>query len=273
MENVVPHRRADISHFETRLHCGAVIFDAVNFKRISRPRVWWTDVDWNDPSVHKVLGSDIRWVKHFGTNKIVCPQPTTAVHIPDGWQAPACWSKGTALHCLTTPAPNDEGRAAPRSMKGRMSSAVHNRWVASGRAYAPWHFEDDHVMLAPNKELCTPPIETKETVHHLPVGFTAGYPDRTRHRMVANSWHVGVARLLLWLLLLQGMNVGSAQVCRPVSASSFDALNYMKKLWMDPLHHEVDAEPKTDPADRSNSSRTWKNTGSRLVDSPIPTRK
>eukprot|EP00438_Fugacium_kawagutii_P024915 Skav236063 [mRNA] locus=scaffold2566:216549:230458:+ [translate_table: standard] len=182
-----------------------------------------------------VLGSNLKWTKHFGTWRINCPQPTTAVHIPDKWTAPKCWAKQGVLHCLTTPAPTSEGRAAPRSMKGKMSSAVHNRWIASGREYAPWHYEDDHVMQSPEGNLTTPPIQTKESLHELPVDFTAGFEEKTRHRMVANSWHTGVARLLIWILLLQ---LGAeAAVPRPVQGTSFDGLRYMQRVWTEPLRH------------------------------------
>lgn len=92
-ENVIPHRRADIAHFEQKLGCGAIIFDADNFGRVSRPRVWWTSVDWESPNIEKVLGKPVQWKRHFGTYKLVCPQPPSDVHIPDGWQPPSCWAK------------------------------------------------------------------------------------------------------------------------------------------------------------------------------------
>eukprot|EP00438_Fugacium_kawagutii_P022680 Skav224904 [mRNA] locus=scaffold1112:436912:441234:- [translate_table: standard] len=235
VENVIPHRRADIKHFEDGLSCQAIIFDSCEFKRVSRPRVWWSDIRWTDPTTDKVFGSGLKWTRHFGTWRLNAPQPTTAVTIPDGWSAPSCWSKNQQLHCLTTPAPTPEGRAAPRSMKGKMSSATHNRWVAAGRLFAPWHYEDDHVMKSPSGELTTAPIETKESLHELPVGFTEGFDTTTRHRMVANSWHTGVARLLLWVLLLQMGAQATAH--RPPRGTSFDALHYMKGLWVQPMQH------------------------------------
>ena len=45
IENVLPHRRADIRFFEEELGCGAIIWDAADFKKV---RVWWTDIDWDD---------------------------------------------------------------------------------------------------------------------------------------------------------------------------------------------------------------------------------
>jgi hypothetical protein len=40
VENVVPHRKQDIRHFEQRIN-KAILFDAANFGRVSRPRLWW----------------------------------------------------------------------------------------------------------------------------------------------------------------------------------------------------------------------------------------
>lgn len=142
-ENVIPHRRGDIQYFETtKLGQQAIIFDAAEFKRISRPRVWWSNIDWDDPTVTKVLGQNLTWKKHFGTHKVCCPQPISEAHIPDGWTAPECWAQGDILPCLTTPAPTDSGRAAPRSSKGKMDSATYGRWVADNRQYAPWHYHE-----------------------------------------------------------------------------------------------------------------------------------
>ena len=49
-----------------------------------------------------------------------------------------------------------------------------------------------------------PPPAVREVLHHFPAGYTAaaGADRRTRETMVGNSWHCGVARYLLALLLL-----------------------------------------------------------------------
>jgi hypothetical protein len=47
IENVIPHRRGDIQYFEEKLQCTAVILEAMEFKRISRPRTWWTSINWD----------------------------------------------------------------------------------------------------------------------------------------------------------------------------------------------------------------------------------
>jgi hypothetical protein len=50
-----------------------------------------------------------------------------------------------------------------------------------------------------------PPVELKEQLHHIPVGWTK-HPlldDRKRATALANGWHVGVARFLIWIILTQ----------------------------------------------------------------------
>lgn len=191
IENVIPHRCADIHHFESQSGCNATIFDASNFRCVSRPGIWWSTIDWSDDdTIAKIMGNKIVWSKHFGTKKLNCLQPATDVRIPDNWKGPGCWRKGEVLHCLATPAPDEQGRAAPRSMRGRMTTATHSRWMSAARQYAPWHYEDDHVFTNPSGEYDTAPIETKESLHELPVGYTSNRPPRERHKMVANGWHI-----------------------------------------------------------------------------------
>eukprot|EP00438_Fugacium_kawagutii_P004671 Skav216583 [mRNA] locus=scaffold3151:23511:25874:+ [translate_table: standard] len=232
VENVVPHRRADVGYFEGKLNCKAIVWDAADFKRVSRPRVWWSDIDWNSPIIKQVLGSEPHWTKHFGTARLHCPQPISAVEIPDGWQSPECWHTGGVLHCLTTPAPTDEGRQAPRSCKGKLDSATYNRWSAAERQFAPWHYEDTVVMQSPTGELTTPPITTKETAHELPINYTANFPEKVRHRMLGNSWHVGMARLLLWILVLQ-IQQSTACATVPARVEPYPNLRHIKDLWFE----------------------------------------
>ena len=93
------------------------------------------------------------------------------------------------------------GRAAPRSMKGKFDPLVKSRWLSDGRCYAPWQYNNPALMKTPTETLVTPPAFVKEQLHHLPAGWTEdpNIPDRSRHRMIANSWHAGVARFLFML--------------------------------------------------------------------------
>ena len=52
-------------------------------------------------------------------------------------------------------------------------------------------------------QLVLPPIELKERLHHFPTQRTnvASADLRTRHRMLGNSWHVGIAQFILFFIL------------------------------------------------------------------------
>ena len=234
VENVIPQRRGDVVYFETKLGCQAVIMDAADFKKISRPRVWWSDVDWNDDSIAKVLGDQVSWKKHFGSWRISAPQTATTPFIPEGWKHPTCWDDDKQLPCLTTPAPTDEGRPAPKSSRGKMDSRTHERWLASNRQFAPWHFQEEFLFMDQHRQLQLPTIETKESLHHLPVGYTQGFDDKKRHKWLANSWHVGIAKLLMCLLLTQAtVEEAAASPSRPLTDSDFPGLVAVKHLWGD----------------------------------------
>ena len=43
------------------------------------------------------------------------------------------------LPCLTTPSDDPQGRPAPRSSKGKISSEANQRWRADRQRFAPWH--------------------------------------------------------------------------------------------------------------------------------------
>ena len=70
VENVLPHRQGDIAHFQNRLDMEAIIFDAAEFKRVSRPRVWWSDISWSHDTIKEVLGEKTTWKKYYGSWKV-----------------------------------------------------------------------------------------------------------------------------------------------------------------------------------------------------------
>ena len=107
------------------------------------------------------------------------------------------------MPCLTTPAPTDQGRPAPKRSKGRMDEATRNRWVTGNRQFAPWHYAKEAMMTAADGTLHLPSISVKEQLHHMPKGFTAhgDVDDKSRHKMLGNSWHLGVARFILMFVL------------------------------------------------------------------------
>lgn len=85
-----------------------------------------------------------------------------------------------------------------------------------------------------DNKLDIPPIKTKESLHHIPVGYTSCLPRKQRHKAVANSWHVGVASLLIWILLLQSKTaqaMTTTPVPKPRADTSFPTLAYMAQQW------------------------------------------
>lgn len=57
-------------------------------------------------------------------------------------------------------------------------------------------------MIDSSGQLQVPTAKIKEQIHGFPEDWTSHeqVPERSRHRMIANSWHVGVAQFLMMLL-------------------------------------------------------------------------
>ena len=107
------------------------------------------------------------------------------------------------LPCMTTPAPDDHGRPAPKKVRGKIASETRQRWLEGGRQWAPWHYDREAMLTNGDGQLVLPPIEIKERLHHFPFQHTnvASADLRTRHRMLGNSWHVGIAQFILFFIL------------------------------------------------------------------------
>ena len=59
---------------------------------------------------------------------------------------------------------------------------------------APWHDKRD-AMMQDTGRLVIPAFKVKQQLHEMPADYTAvdGMDDRTRHRLIRNGWHWGVA--------------------------------------------------------------------------------
>ena len=90
-----------------------------------------------------------------------------------------------------------------KKCKGKIDEATRNRWLQDNRQFAPWHYQEPSMLQDEQQQLILPSIEVKEQMHYLPPGYTGatGAPAIARHTMLGNSWHLGVAKLLLWFLL------------------------------------------------------------------------
>ena len=205
-ENVILSDQGEVEFFSQQLGVPAVIADASDYKAVSRPRLWWSSIDWTKSRHSPVTGAPLQWSKQYKLHKLHMDDwPTDLEHMEtEGLEFHETLTNGhQTIPCFTTPAPTEAGRAAPRSMKGKLDPLVKSRWLSDGRCYAPWQYNNNALMKTPTETLVTPPAFVKEQLHHLPMGWTEdpNIPDRSRHRMIANSWHAGVARFLFMLLL------------------------------------------------------------------------
>ena len=133
----------------------------------------------------------------------------------DGWQFDEAVRSGRLrLPCATTPAADENGRPAPKGTRGKMTADVRARWLADRRRFAPWHYRKEAMLTDGQGRLQIPTPDIKEQLHHIPKGYTAveGIDDRTRHRLIGNGWHWGVARKLLTLVVAAMMTPTGASM-------------------------------------------------------------
>ena len=206
VENVVMQQRSEAQHISSALHSNPVVVDAADFGLVGRPRLWWTRTEWRNFSVNPLTGAHLRWGRHQGYPRLYVEAPLDSVEdiYMDGYQFhPKIQQQVARLPCFTTPAPDDSGRSAPKQSKQKLDQETRNRWMTANRQYAPWHYQEHALLKSPGGDLVTPTIQIKEQVHHLPYDYTyhPEVEDRARHRMLGNSWHLGVTKFLLLFLV------------------------------------------------------------------------
>ena len=223
VENVLLQKSTDLEWFNQAMGAQPLAADAASFGLISRPRTWWTRVDWTKVQANPYYPDrPLRWEKLDGLMKLqldVEQDKAEDIQMPGLSFHSAIVQKRKLLPCLTTPAPSDEGRPPPKKMKGRMSAQVRQRWLSGNRQYAPWVYED-HALVYEAGQGQIIPAELKEQLHHYPQGYTR-HPQvtpRDRHRLLGNSWHVGVARFLIALVL-----IGACGGTRTAAAQDLDS--------------------------------------------------
>ena len=199
VENVILQDRAEIHYFSQALDCQAIVMDAADYGLVSRPRLWWTRVPWHNVTKHPFTNHPVRWSQH---------QKLHRLHVGEPHQDPksihqSVLNKQKVIPCFTTPAPSEEGRPAPKKFKGRIDPETKSRWLSDQRAFAPWQYSPEALMHSEDGLMHVPTPEVKEQLHMLPKGYTEapGVAERSRHRLLANGWHTGVARLLLYLVV------------------------------------------------------------------------
>ena len=142
VENVIPQNRADVRKIEKMLDAPAIVHDAADFGTISRPRVWWCRVPWQEIAHRTECPLKLRWTTMQGIPRarfdVVKDDPQSFE--TGGLALPRCLTEEQKpLPCLTTPSDDPQGRPAPRSSKGKISSEANQRWRADRQRFAPWH--------------------------------------------------------------------------------------------------------------------------------------
>ena len=230
-ENVVMSKN-ESEFFANRLDCGVVLCDSADLGMVNRPRLWWTRIPWPKFKFSPVTGEPLRWSKKDKHHQIHCDFPLQEpwdIDMPRQWFSDDVCSHRARIPCFTTPAPQEGGRPPPKRLKGRLDPKQRARWLSDDRTFAPWQYHDNALVQNQDKSWSVPSSETKEQLHMLPKGFTKGkqIPERSRHRMIANGWHVGVARFMMMLVLQAVMVLPRAQ---PVPVPGKTAIQTMLEV-------------------------------------------
>ena len=208
-ENVVMQKPDEVQFVSSKLKAQPVAVDASDLGIINRPRLWWTRLAWKDLWTNPFTKQPFRWGSLQKLPRLFMDLPWMEPHHLDleGHTLPCRVAKHECrLPCMTTPAPSSEGRPPPKKLRGKMRPDTKQRWLNDSRTFAPWHYDEEHMLRDSHGTLTLPTIRIKEQLQGLPPGFTAvgDLPLRSRHRMLGNAWNCTVAKFLLTLILLYG---------------------------------------------------------------------
>lgn len=156
------------------------------------------------------------------------------------------------LACLTTPAPNADGRPPP---KKSIEAGAKSRWLNDSRQFAPWHYQEE-AMVEKEGQLHIPPADLKDQLQGLPGGFTRvdNMSEKSRHRLfVGNAWHFQVSRMLLVLLLQACVSAASSLPRSP----PINALQFTINLSKAELHGMGPLPARLSPSTHRIATGLW----------------
>ena len=205
IENVLMNNNDDILYFSERLKAQPVLVDGADRGVVSRPRLWWSRINWSSIRADPWSGERLIWVQQNAHRRLKMTGPPLDVQRLEmrGYKLhPDVFEGRKKIPCFTTPAPDDAGRAEPGRSHGKVDPETRQRWLQGNRQFAPWQYSP-HAMADKDGDLVVMPIHLKEQLHEYPVDYTQcdGVSLRARHRMLANSWHIRVTIFLLALVL------------------------------------------------------------------------
>ena len=230
-ENVVMEK-GEADFFSGKLSCNPVVNDAADLQLINRPRLWWTRVDWSKLRLSPHTGSQLKWSKHNKYHRVLNdgePQRIQDMQLHGHSFDPLVCRGEKRIPCFTTPAPDESGRPAPKKMRGNLDPEQKSRWMNDQRHFAPWQYANEAMMIGTDGSRSVPSADVKDQCHMFTEGYTGVHPvtERSRHRMIANSWHLGSARFMMMLVLQAVVTLPTAS---PVPAPRVSSLQFMAQF-------------------------------------------
>ena len=218
VENVVMSDESDCLHFSKALRAQPVLLDSADLGAVSRPRLWWTRLDWSKIRTNPFTGEQLVWTQHNQHRQIRLGLPKQNLQelITRGFSLHPDVLEGTRkVPCFTTPSPDEGGRPPPAKHRQKLDDESRQRWLSDNRQFAPWQYTPI-AMAKLGDQLEVMPPHLKEQLHQYPVDYTLedGVTPRARHRLLANSWHIKVAAFII-ALVLQGSRADAMSLNLP----------------------------------------------------------
>ena len=218
-----------------------MVVDARDGGIISRPRLWWFKLNWDNTT--KQLHSNTPWqiTQTFHRtlwylNNPIASQLQPDIHIKD-WETPTVIQNNQLFHCLTTQAESDDGRPPPRSTN--VDNETWTRWEQHHRQFPPWQYRPEYLTKHHTGEWQPVTPLQRERMMGFPDNYTNQPPadDRTRNRMLGNTWHLPTA---IWLLFLILLSTKVQAIPRTVQYTNLDKMANIWKAtattWGPPTH-------------------------------------
>jgi len=124
-----------------------MVIDAKDGGIISRPRLWWFDIDWDTAT--KQLHSNTPWqiTQTFHQTMWHLTNPIATQLQPDiqvrDRETPTVLQQNQLFHCLTTQASSNDGRPPPRS--ANVDDDTWRRWEDNNKQFPPWQYRPEYL--------------------------------------------------------------------------------------------------------------------------------
>eukprot|EP00438_Fugacium_kawagutii_P005643 Skav219560 [mRNA] locus=scaffold886:2956:8420:- [translate_table: standard] len=197
-ESVASMDDVDRGHMNQGFGSHAWRCDCYGLTLCHRPRLYWVSWELFEVEGVELLPSPVEGVQ----GEIRFSGQVVEEHfLEKGWKAP-----GDGLPTFTTPRPRDFPGRRPAGLE-HCRPHERERWVNHSYRYPPYQYKDSLGLRNCKEQWRLPTADEKEGLMGFPVGYTrACMPKHThksvefddcRHRLLGNSWQVGVAACLV----------------------------------------------------------------------------